>query len=161
VASEIGFTFLPIYIPTYSGLSQNRGTKEGQDAVGQAAAYGFGPGQNPICLDIEAATYAANPQECLAYVDGWIASVHAAGYVAAVYGNPAPLVAMSALQNPPDCVWAADPLGQQTKDALPPPVTRTLTTARRIRSSCQQCPACRRILDTNSSMFWNSSAARE
>jgi Domain of unknown function (DUF1906) len=117
--AERGFSFLPTYVgqqrsdnpdhPWHGILTAEQGSVDGQEAVALLSSYGWTPG-NPVCLDVEADTFALEPNNTLAYVGAWAARVRAAGYRPGVYANPGPLAAMAALkdsQQQIDFVWVA------------------------------------------------------
>jgi len=122
-------------IPTYVGLqapssscgcapiSPGRASSEGaaaaQDAIARARAVGIGSG-NPIYDDMEAySPGGSNTSAVLAFLSGWTATLHAAGYMSGVYssggsgiGDLAGAYGTGYLE--PDDIWIADWNGLQT-----------------------------------------------
>jgi hypothetical protein len=105
----MGFVFLAIYLPSARGLGRDEGLRGGSAAARECTRYGFAPGQNPVCLNVESSTFQGNVQGCLAYIESWLASVRTVGYVPVLYGNAATLRAAAALATPPENIWAGIP----------------------------------------------------
>lgn len=111
-----GWQFMPIYVgqngpgigcPT--NLSSGQGDADGRDAVAIMKSYGWAPHANvPVCLDVEAETYGGDPGGTTAYARAWVDAVHAAGYLAYVYGNRDTLIAFAHDGLGLDGAWVAN-----------------------------------------------------
>ena len=96
MANQLGWTFLPIYVGQQtssicgaSTLTASQGTSDGNAAVAAMKSFGWQPNnQIPVCLDLEAGTYAADPSNSTAYAKAWRDAVRSGGYLAYVYSNP-------------------------------------------------------------------------
>jgi hypothetical protein len=96
LASELGWTFMPVYVGQQTSsicgadtLTAAQGTADGKAAVTDMQAFGWqGNRKIPVCLDLEAGTYAALPSDSLAYAKAWLAAVQAGGYLGYIYSNP-------------------------------------------------------------------------
>ena len=124
-------------IPTYVGLQApcasgdvgaridpnnpfNQGIILAQDAVNQAGPLGLGAG-TPIYYDMEAYDPSACGQTVRSFISGWIAQLHANGYVAGMYGSSgAGVNDIAAAQSDPTCncpldaIWFAHWNGDPT-----------------------------------------------
>ncbi|HEX4450600.1 MAG TPA: glycoside hydrolase domain-containing protein [Kofleriaceae bacterium] len=95
-ATDLGWTFMPIYVGRQTSsicsadvLTAAQGTTDGDAAVTAMATFGWDANKNiPVCLDLEAGTYAANASGSEAYAKAWLAAVKAGGYLGYVYSNP-------------------------------------------------------------------------
>lgn len=123
--SAAGWHLIPTYVglqaPVNScgcaGISLGRAAAQGvgaaNDAVARAAALGLGRG-NPIYTDMEYYPRSAtNGAAVLAYLSGWTAQLHAAGYLSGVYGNSDSVVADLLTREgtgypEPDDIWFAE-----------------------------------------------------
>ncbi len=116
--------FWSVYINT-DGTAQTQGQNEADTATIQGTTpgvmedYGLNPG-TPIYYDIENYTPsttcngAAIGSYVNAFLDGWVSEIHKNGYIAGVYGNPAPASSWYsggsgyvAVSPTPDDVWIA------------------------------------------------------
>ena len=96
LANDYGWTFMPIYVGRQTSsicsadtLTAAQGTTDGKAAVAEMQTFGWGANkQIPVCLDLEAGTYGAEPNSSLAYAKAWLAAVRAGGYLGYIYSNP-------------------------------------------------------------------------
>jgi hypothetical protein len=122
-------------IPTYVGLqapssscgcapivpsrARSQGVAAADDAVAHAQSVGIGPG-SPIYFDMEAySPGGSNTASVLAFLSGWTAELHVAGYVSGVYSSGGSGIAdLSAAYGTgylePDDIWIADWNGLHT-----------------------------------------------
>ncbi|HUJ61241.1 MAG TPA: glycoside hydrolase domain-containing protein [Kofleriaceae bacterium] len=115
LASSVGWTFMPIYVGQQTSsicgrdtLTAAQGTSDGQAAVTIMASFGWAAGQNiPVCLDLEAGSYSANPSGSLAYAKAWRDAVQAGGYLAYLYSNPTAINALYDANVQFDGAWPA------------------------------------------------------
>jgi hypothetical protein len=124
-------------IPTYVGLqapcvtdprrgarftlptAQSQGAAAAEDAIARATAIGL-PTGSPIYFDMEA--YALKDATCTQavqmFVSGWVAQLHARGYVAGVYGSAASTMrdvqALHGTPSGPDAIWIANWNGRES-----------------------------------------------
>ncbi|MGZ4400222.1 MAG: glycoside hydrolase domain-containing protein, partial [Gaiellaceae bacterium] len=127
-AQALGWNLIPLYVGlqapcvAQSDLARisaesaaAQGAAAADDAVSRAAFFGIGAG-NPIYFDMEG--YSTKNPSCSQtvrdFVSAWVAELHAAGYVAGVYGSAAstirdmvPLATIPGA-SPPDDVWIAN-----------------------------------------------------
>jgi hypothetical protein len=95
-ASELGWTFMPIYVGQQtssicgrSTVTAAQGTSDGSAAVALMKTFGWQANNKiPVCLDLEAGTYGAEPTSAVAYAKAWRDAVHASEYLAYIYSNP-------------------------------------------------------------------------
>jgi hypothetical protein len=95
-----GWQFMPIFVgqqsPAICGaheLTYARGHADGEAAASHMRAYGWhGHRAIPVALDVEAGTYEYSRHGSTEYVKGWVAAVHANGFLAYVYSSPSGLV---------------------------------------------------------------------
>jgi hypothetical protein len=95
-ANQLDWTFMPIYVGQQKAaicgrdtLTATQGTTDGNAAVALMATFGWVAHRNiPVCLDLEAGTYAANAAGSLAYAKAWRNAVRTGGYLAYIYSNP-------------------------------------------------------------------------
>jgi hypothetical protein len=113
-----GFEFLPIYVGRQSARICHRNPlRAASQAVGDAreavhlmGTYDWQPNRNiPVCLDVEAGTFAGEATLTLDYIANWVQAVRAAGYRPGVYSSPSCLTALSRRpkSQQPDFVWVA------------------------------------------------------
>jgi hypothetical protein len=104
IAAATGWQFMPIYVGQNSStvcgahdMSQAQGETDGHDAAKAMAAFGWGANKKiPVELDLESETYSGDEAGSIDYVRGWVASVHADGYLAYVYTSPSAVNAIAA-----------------------------------------------------------------
>ncbi|MFI9274952.1 glycoside hydrolase domain-containing protein [Kitasatospora sp. NPDC052896] len=129
-----GWSFLPMYAgqqaATGSALisadlptATNQGAVDAADAVTKAAALGFTPGA-VLYNDMEAYNSALSKTRVLAYLSGWTAGLHNAGYRSGVYSSANSGIADVASQYNvstfprPDVIWSGSwNSSQDTSDA--------------------------------------------
>ena len=95
-ASELGWTFMPVYVGQQTSsicgrdtVTAAQGTTDGNAAVALMKTFGWQPDNKiPVCLDLEAGTYGAEPTSSTAYAKAWRDAVRASGYLAYIYSNP-------------------------------------------------------------------------
>ncbi len=123
---QIGWRFIPTWVgpqaPCYTGrkplmswdpaTAQAQGIAEAAAAIKVAADLGLAAADGSgtiIYYDLE--HYDSSDSAChepvAAFISGWVGELQAAGNLAGVYGNPAPLVSFAALPNVPDAIWPA------------------------------------------------------
>jgi hypothetical protein len=115
MATQLGWTFMPIYVGQQTSsicgadtLTAAQGTSDGNDTAAAMQTFGWQPNkQIPVCLDLEADTYSADPTGATAYVKAWRDAVHSAGFLAYVYSNPTALNGMVSSGVTLDGVWPA------------------------------------------------------
>ncbi|MEJ5200160.1 MAG: glycoside hydrolase domain-containing protein, partial [Anaerolineae bacterium] len=121
---QIGWRFIPTWVgpqaPCYAGrkplMSEDpatahaQGIAEAAAAIKVAADLGLASADGSgtiIYYDLE--HYNSSDPAChepvAAFISGWVAALRAAGNLAGVYGNPAPLVSFATLSTPPDAIW--------------------------------------------------------
>jgi Domain of unknown function (DUF1906) len=109
-----GWHFLPIYVGPQASLSQltspaAQGTSAADDAISQAAARGFGPG-NVLYYDMEA-YQPAQRGAALVFTAAWNTELHRAGYWSGLYSSAnseiADLVANYGGSSTPDVTFTA------------------------------------------------------
>jgi hypothetical protein len=123
--SAAGWHLIPTYVGlqapsnscSCSGISPRQATAQGvaaaNDAAARARALGLGPG-NPIYDDMEYYDRGGgNTPAVLAFLSGWTAQLHVAGYRSGVYGNAdsviADLLTRQGTGYPePDDIWFAE-----------------------------------------------------
>lgn len=101
-ANQLAWTFMPIYVGQQSSsicgahtLTASQGTADGTEAAQIMGTFGWKPNRNiPVCLDLEAGSYSANPSGAEAYAKAWRNAVRAAGYLAYLYSNPTAINAL-------------------------------------------------------------------
>jgi hypothetical protein len=127
-AQTLGWNLIPIYVGLQAPcvgrsdlalITPARAAAQGRaaadDAVSRAALFGIQPG-NPIYFDMEG--YATKNPSCSQtvreFISAWTQELHAAGYVAGVYGSAAstirdmvPLTTIAGAA-PPDDIWIAN-----------------------------------------------------
>ncbi|HTR53028.1 MAG TPA: glycoside hydrolase domain-containing protein [Kofleriaceae bacterium] len=102
LASNVGWVFMPIFVGQQTSsicgadtLTAAQGTSDGEAAAAKMASFGWDAHQNiPVCLDLEAGSYGANPSGSLAYAKAWRDAVRSAGYLAYLYSNPTAINAL-------------------------------------------------------------------
>ncbi|HEY1558450.1 MAG TPA: glycoside hydrolase domain-containing protein [Kofleriaceae bacterium] len=102
IASQLGWVFMPIYVGQQTSsicgadtLTAAQGKTDGEAADAKMATYDWAASQNiPVCLDLEAGSYSANPSGSLAYAKAWLAAVRAGGYLGYLYSNPTAINAL-------------------------------------------------------------------
>jgi len=87
-------------------LTTAQGRRDGDEACGIAARFGYGAG-SPLCLDLEGETFTGFKQGSLDYACGWSNAVRAQGLRPGVYSNPDALLALADRADRPDWVWVA------------------------------------------------------
>jgi hypothetical protein len=135
--SAAGWHFLPLYVGPQAAFNQitapqSQGTSAADDAVAQASALGFGPG-NVLYYDMEA--YPTNQRgTALAFEAAWTTELHRAGYWSSVYSGAnsgiTDLVANYGGLTTPDVAFTARWDGvATTDDTVIPPQTSPTTSA--------------------------------
>jgi hypothetical protein len=115
LASSLGWTFMPIFVGQQTSsicgadaLTAGQGTTDGEAAVAKMASFGWAANLNiPVCLDLEAGSYSANPSGSEAYAKAWLAAVRAGGYLGYLYSNPTAINALYDANVKFDGAWPA------------------------------------------------------
>lgn len=115
LARATGWHFMPIYLGQQDAsicgaddLTWRRGHDDGLDAAARMHAFGWEPKRDiPVALDVEAGTYYGHPDASFAYVRGWLAAVHHAGYRGYIYSSPFALNDYHDRHARIDAAWAA------------------------------------------------------
>jgi len=115
LASNLGWTFMPIFVGQQTSsicgadtLTAAQGTTDGEAAAATMKSFGWDANQHiPVCLDLEAGSYGANPSGSLAYAKAWRDAVRSAGYLAYLYSNPTAINALYDANVKFDGAWPA------------------------------------------------------
>jgi hypothetical protein len=115
IHAATGWQFMPIFVgqqsPSICGastLTYHRGHLDGTATASRMRAFGWFANRGiPVALDVEAGTYEHSPDGATAYVRGWVAAVHGAGYRAYVYSSPYGIVHFYDAGVHVDAAWVA------------------------------------------------------
>jgi hypothetical protein len=134
-ATDLGWTFMPIYVGRQTSsicsadvLTAAQGTTDGDAAVAAMATFGWQANQKiPVCLDLEAGTYAANASGSVAYAKAWLAAVKAGGYLGYVYSNPTGINGLYSAGVTFDGAWPASWFYSAFENVSPSDLTQLTT----------------------------------